>query len=84
VNFIPTVDDFSLSPNPTTGIIIVHNSPTNLLHVTISSILGESVLELAHPNAPEFTLDLSKLPPGTYFARFSLPSAVITRKLVKE
>jgi len=76
--------NISLSPNPTSGMIIVHNAPENILNVTVSSILDESVIELARPNAPEFTLDLSKLPPGTYFARFSLPSAVITRKIMKE
>ncbi len=76
--------DLSLSPNPTTGIITVHNAPANILHVTVSSILGESVIKLANPNAPDFTLDLSKLPPGTYVARFSLPDEVITRKIMKE
>ncbi|MFI5264945.1 MAG: T9SS type A sorting domain-containing protein, partial [Candidatus Kapaibacterium sp.] len=74
----------SLSPNPTTGIITVHNAPANILHVTVSSILGESIIELTHPNAPEFTLDLSKLPPGTYIARFSMANEVITRKILKE
>ncbi len=74
----------SLSPNPTTGIITVHNAPANLLGVSILNVLGQTVLDLPHPNAPEFTLDLSKLPPGTYFARFSLPSEVITRKILKE
>jgi hypothetical protein len=75
--------NISLSPNPTTGIITVHNASANILHVTVSSILGESVLELEHPNAPEFTLDLSKLPAGTYFARFSLPNEVVTRKIIR-
>lgn len=82
---LPSVKhELRLSPNPTTGIISVHNSSANILHVTVSSILGESILELEHPNAPEFTLDLSKLPPGTYFARFSLPNEVVTRKILKE
>ena len=74
----------SLSPNPTTGIFTVHNAPANLLGVSILNVLGQTVLDLPHPNAPEFTLDLSKLPPGTYFARFSLPSEVITRKILKQ
>ena len=76
--------NISLSPNPTTGIIAVHNALANILHVTVSSILGESVLELPHPNAADFTLDLSKFPPGTYFARFTIPGSDITRKIVKE
>ena len=75
--------NISISPNPTTGIIFVHNAPANILHVTVSSILGESVLELEHPNAPDFTLDLSKFPPGIYFAKFSSSSGVVTEKVVK-
>jgi len=81
---IGTQPNISLSPNPTTGIIMVHNVSANILHVTVSSILGESVLELEYPNAPEFTLDLSNLPPGTYFARISLQNEIITRKIIKE
>jgi photosystem II stability/assembly factor-like uncharacterized protein len=74
----------SLSPNPTTGIITIHNAPANILRITITNLLGEIELELTHPNAQEFTLDLSKLPPGTYFVRFSLANEVITRKIMKE
>ncbi|MFI5263108.1 MAG: T9SS type A sorting domain-containing protein [Candidatus Kapaibacterium sp.] len=81
---IPTLNTIELSPNPTTGIITVHKALANMHHVTISSSLGENVLELLHPNAPEFILDLSKLPPGTYFARFSLPNEVVTRKILKQ
>ena len=78
----PDINIF-LSPNPTTGIITVHNVSANILQVIVSSILGESVIELTHPNAPEFTLDLSKLPPGTYFARFVMADDVVTREIVK-
>ncbi len=74
----------SLSPNPTQGMISVRNAPAHIIHVTISNLLGESMLELTHPNAPDFPLDLSKLPPGTYIARFSLPDEVMTRKIMKE
>ncbi|MFI5263112.1 MAG: T9SS type A sorting domain-containing protein, partial [Candidatus Kapaibacterium sp.] len=76
--------DLSLSPNPTIGIITAHNASSDILHVTVSSILGQRVIELDHPYAPDFTLDLSKLPSGTYFARFSLPNEVIIRKIMKE
>jgi len=74
----------SFSPNPTTGMISIHGAPEDLIHVTISNLLGETVLEFPHPNAPDFTLDLSKLPPGTYFVRFSLPNEVVTRKIMKQ
>jgi hypothetical protein len=86
VNERPNKSDLniSLSPNPTNGIITAHNTTANIMHVTITNVLGEIVSELPHPNASEFTLDLSKLPPGTYFARFSLANEVVTRKIIKE
>ena len=77
-------NNISLSPNPTTGIITVHNTSANILHVTINNIIGESVLELEHQNAPEFALDLSKLPQGTYFARFMMAGESIVKKIIKE
>ena len=76
--------NISLSPNPTTGIITVHNASANILHVTVSSILGESVLELEHPNAPEFTIDLSKLLAGMYYARIVGAHSVSIEKIFKE
>jgi len=76
--------EIMLSPNPTTGFITVHNPPVNIVHVTVSNILGERIVEIAYPNALEFTLDLSKVSPGIYLARFSLPIDVITRMIIKE
>ncbi|MDP4219425.1 MAG: T9SS type A sorting domain-containing protein [Bacteroidota bacterium] len=74
----------SISPNPSNGIMTVHDAPANLVRVAVSTILGETVLELLHPNASEFTLDVSKLPAGTYFAQFAMPGTIVTRKIVKE
>jgi len=48
------------------------------------NVLGETVNEFANPGATDFTIDLSKLPPGTYFARFSGEGEVVTRKIIKE
>jgi photosystem II stability/assembly factor-like uncharacterized protein len=73
-----------LSPNPTTGIIAVHNAPPNILHITITNILGEFIGELTNSGGSDFTLDLSKFPSGTYVARFTGEGEVITRKIIKE
>jgi len=74
----------SLSPNPTTGMITVHNAPSDLKEVVITNILGERILQLLDPETMEFTVDLSKFPDGTYVARFSTPSEVIVCKILKE
>jgi hypothetical protein len=73
-----------ISPNPTSGITTVYNSPANILHVAITNVLGEIVGEFVNSASAELTIDLSKLSPGTYFARFSLPNQFITRKIIKE
>ena len=73
-----------LFPNPTGGIVTVRNAPANIMHVTVTNIIGESLIELADPNAMEFMLDLSKLPPGSYFVRFSMAEGITTRKILKE
>ena len=76
--------NISLSPNPTTGIITVHNAPVNVLHVTIMNVLGETVSELTNLGTKQLTIDISEFPQGTYFARFSSDGSVITRKIIKE
>lgn len=76
--------NISLSPNPTTGIITVHNAPVNMLRVTITNVLGQTVSEVTNSGGVDFTIDLSKFPPGTYFAKFSSADGVVTRKIIKE
>jgi len=75
---------FSLSPNPTTGIITMHNAPANILHVTIMNVLGETVSEANGSSMADFSIDLSKLPPGIYYARFVMPNSVTMRKIVRQ
>jgi photosystem II stability/assembly factor-like uncharacterized protein len=78
-----TFDLIGLSPNPTDGIITIHAA--NIEHVTVENLLGERVLEVANPRTSEFTLDLTKLPAGIYFARLEMASGVVEmRKIVKE
>ncbi|MDP4230543.1 MAG: T9SS type A sorting domain-containing protein [Bacteroidota bacterium] len=74
---------FSLAPNPTLGTITISSS-SPVSSLTISNMLGQSVLEAGTQAEDEFMLDLSKLPSGTYYARFFLPHGVITRKIIKE
>ena len=76
--------NISVSPNPTTGIITVHNSAENIQHISVRNILGENIIDLTKPNASEFTLDLSKFPAGTYITTFVMPNSVITKKIIRE
>ena len=76
--------NIQLSPNPTTGIITIHNAPEDLQSVIVRDVLGEKVIELANPHSSDFTIDLSKLMAGTYYARFQVGSSVVVKKIIKE
>ena len=62
----------SLIPNPTTGLVTIRGASGAIV---VSNVLGEAVLTgntSADAGSPagERVLDLGKLPPGTYYARF--------------
>ena len=78
---VPT--SFELSPNPTSGMLTIHNAPPES-HVTVMNMLGQSVLEVANSSSPDFTIDLSHLQPGAYCVRLVSPSASITKMIVRE
>jgi hypothetical protein len=71
-----------ISPNPTSGLVTVHGESVS--HITITNLLGQSLIEVSNPGAGSFTLDLSKLPAGTYYARFASERSVETKMIVKE
>ncbi|HET6401499.1 MAG TPA: T9SS type A sorting domain-containing protein [Candidatus Kapabacteria bacterium] len=83
VNQLELSSDLALSPNPSEGLVSASNA-ANVTRVSVLNLLGQSVLEFENPGASIFTLDLSKLPSGTYFARISVGGEVITKKIVKE
>jgi len=67
------------------GLFNVHDASLSTHKVIVFNLLGERVLEVANPRASEFTLDLSMLPAGIYFARFEMAGgAVEMRKIVVE
>jgi hypothetical protein len=73
----------TLFPNPTSGMISVQGLTSDNITVSVFNILGETVMEQKNPPAPDFTLDLSKLVPGTYYFRFSSANSVVTKKIMK-
>ncbi|HYM21359.1 MAG TPA: T9SS type A sorting domain-containing protein [Candidatus Kapabacteria bacterium] len=79
---VGTLTDISLSPNPTTGLATVYNAPPDIQHVSVTNILGESVIELARPNGPEFTIDLSKFHAGIYFCVMQMNSQTVVRQIL--
>ena len=74
----------TLSPNPTTGMLSVQGLPSDNITLSVFNLLGEMVIVQKNPQAPDFTLDLSKLVPGTYYIRFSSANSVVTKMVVRE
>ena len=78
-----TLPTITLSPNPTTGILTIQGAPSNDLNVTVLNLLGATVMEPKNLHSSDFTLDLSKLVPGTYYIRFSSANSVVTKAIIK-
>ena len=69
--------NISLYPNPTTGVLHIGNGEAT--HVDVLDIVGRLVARYENTN----TIDLSKLPAGSYTLRITLPEGVLVRKVVK-
>ena len=78
----PESDTIEFSTNPTNRIVTL--SGAEISNVTIANVLGERVMEITQPYSPTFTVDLSKLPSGTYFAKIKTPTGVTMRKILLE
>ncbi|MEP7234189.1 MAG: T9SS type A sorting domain-containing protein [Ignavibacteriota bacterium] len=84
VNSNSTVSDISIHPNPTTGKITIQSAPENIVNVRILNILGETLISLPKNQETIFTIDCSKLIPGTYYVRFQTTSGVVTKKIIRQ
>ena len=72
-----------LSPNPTTGELTIQGMPDQVKRITVLSILGNSLMELA-PHASTQTIDLARFAAGTYYIRIATERGVTTKRVVKE
>jgi hypothetical protein len=75
---------FGIYPNPTNDIIRIEGMLPDIKSIAVMNLLGETVMEQKNLHSPDFTLDLSKLVPGTYYIRFSSANSVVTKMVVRE
>ena len=75
-------DEITISPNPTTGIITISNVIENMLSITILNVLGQKVIENENPRSSTLTFDLSKYPPGVYYAQIIALNSATIRKIM--
>jgi len=73
-----------LSPNPTSGIVTIRGAEEGKVHVTITNLIGQRVMEITHTQPSEFQIDLSKFPNGAYLATFVHAGSVTTKIIIKD
>ncbi len=77
-------DTIESYPNPATGMVTIMAGGTSILAITVLNVLGENVLSLPNLRESDISLDISKLPSGTYFLQIKTTSGTVIRKIVKE
>ncbi len=82
VQTLPPGDTIEIYPNPATGIVSVMAGGTSILAITVLNVLGENVLVLPNLRESDISLDLSKLPSGTYFLQIQSTRGTVIRKIV--
>ncbi len=73
---------FSVSPNPSPGVVTVVSRSGEPARVRLYSPLGACLKEAALPPGLAVRLDLAGIPAGTYFVRLSAGGVTDTRKLI--
>ena len=80
---ISTVSDtIAIYPNPATGTVTILSGGISLLGVNVLNVLGEDVLDMPNLRESDITLDVSKLPSGTYFVQIETANGSVLRKVV--
>jgi Secretion system C-terminal sorting domain len=77
-------DSIEVYPNPATGIVTILSAGTSFWGVSMLNVLGEVVFTLPNPYQSNVSLDVSKLPAGTYFVHIQMQSRTVLRKVILE
>ena len=75
-----TTTDFTLSPNPATGVVAV-TTEARQGTVSVLDLQGRQLLSVP-VTGPTTTLDLQGLAAGTYHVRLTTPQGISTRRLL--
>ena len=84
VSLAPHQDTIMVYPNPTTGLITIHSEPSAIETVSVLSLLGAHLLNVAHVRSVDVTVDLSTIASGTYFLAITRIDGSTIRKIIRE
>ncbi len=84
VQLPPLNDTIEIYPNPASGMVSIRSGGTSILGITVLNVLGENMLSIPYSHSSDISLDLSKLPSGTYFLRIETPKGSVLRKVIRE
>jgi len=70
--------EFSIYPNPTSGLITIKTNSTNSINVEVYDIFGSLVLI-----SNETNIDLGQFAAGTYHVKIFSESTTVTQKIIK-
>ncbi len=79
---LQTSDSLSIYPNPASDVVTITSGSTSIYSVSVLNVLGESVSDESNLRESDITLDLSKLPSGTYFLQIQTTNGIVLRKVV--
>ena len=82
VQTMPSSDTLSIYPNPAGSMVTIISGGTSIFGVSVLNVLGEDVLDMPNLRESELTLDVSKLPSGTYFVHIETSNGSVLRKVV--
>jgi len=77
-------DTIAIYPNPASGAVTIFAGGTSIYGVRVRNVLGEQVLDMPSLHESNITLDLSKLPSGTYFLQIETEIGVALRKVIRK
>lgn len=83
VNNLPSSDNISIFPNPSTGEIFINTGSYNInaMDLKVYNVIGQILLS-KKINLPSIKVDLSNSPDGIYLFEIKTPEGNITKKII--
>ena len=80
---IANSNEFSIYPNPTSGIITIQGEELTMSKITVFDIVGKKILNRVSENT-ELSIDISEFSNGIYIIQIETDAGIFKQKLIKE